>query len=441
VQTPAGTARGALVSATLVLGRQRSCLTWAQYKVPAALQLLHVAVFGPTGSGKSTQLVNLASQNATFAHRPGCLVVDLKDTLADDVALRLPPHRESDVLFFDLADRQFPPAFNPLANVPEESRTLAASELVSAFKRLWGDSWGPRIEHVLRNAALTLLETPDATLLDIIRLLTDEAYRTWASRRVSNFSVQHFWEREFGSIVGTRGSVANVESILNKLSILSYPEIRNVLGQTRRGLDVGRAMQDGKLLLAHVPQGVLGEDASSFIASLLVAHVQLAAQRRVRLPPAQRRPFLLFADECQNYDISSFQKLITEGRSMGVGVIAACQFEEQLSLALRQTIAHNCVLKLVCSAATGTHTVEVIYLQRDPKPAVPLVLQAVPAARRPNPEQVQFMRARSRTVLARPRAEVEADIRARMTQNHAAGGRERQQQKEQSDGRRSRFFE
>jgi DNA helicase HerA-like ATPase len=434
----------------LVLGQQQSCLWWADYRVPAALQLLHVAVFGPTGSGKSTQLINLASQNAGFPHRPGFLVIDLKDTLAHDVALRLPPHRESDVLLFDLADRQFPAAFNPLAHVPEESRTLAASELVGSFKRLWGESWGPRIEHVLRNAALTLLETPDATLLDIIRLLTDERYRTWAAERLSNFSVRHFWEREFPGIVGARGSLANVESLLNKLSLLSYPEIRNVLGQTQRGLDLGRAMDEGKIVLAHVPQGVLGEDAASFIASLLVAHVQLAAQRRVSLPPERRRPFLLFADECQNYDISSFQKLITEGRSMGVGVIAACQFEEQLSRDLRQTIAHNCVLKLVCSAATGAHTVEVVYLQRDPKPTVPTILSARPAARRANPQQVAFMQARSRHLLARPRAEVEAAIRQRMTAQAAHGERSDESDEQEGahdgphdphDGRRSRFYE
>lgn len=427
----------------LVLGQQQSCLWWGDYRVPAMLQLLHVAVFGPTGSGKSTQLINLATQDAALPLRPGLLVVDVKDTLARDVALRLPPHRESDVLFFDLADREFPAAFNPLAHVPEESRTLAASELVAAFKRLWGESWGPRIEHVLRNAALTLLETPDATLLDIIRLLTDERYRVWASGQLSNFSVRHFWEREFPGIVGARGSLANVESLLNKLSLLSYPEVRNVLGQTHRGLDIGRAMDEGRIILAHLPQGVLGEDASSFLAALLVAHVQLAAQRRVRLPPERRRPFLLFADECQNYDISSFQKLITEGRSMGVGVIAACQFEEQLARELRQTIAHNCVLKLVCSAASGAHTVEVVYLQRDPKPAVPTVLQARLATRTPNPQQVAFMRARSRHLLARPRAEVEVDIRRRMTheQPQQRGAASEQHEEDSSDGRRSRFYE
>lgn len=436
-----GSQRASWGNGKLRLGRRQGSWFGGWYDVPPGLQLLHLSVVGPTGSGKSTLVVNLVAQDAALNYRPGLLVIDLKDTLARDVAVRLPPFREDDVLLFDLADREHPPAFNPLAHVPEESRSLAASELVSAFKRLWGDSWGPRIEHVLRNTALTLLETPEATLLDIARLLTDDGYRSWAVGHISNFSVRQFWEREFSSIVGTHGSVANVESILNKLSILAYPEIRNVLGQTSRGLDIGRAMNEGHIVLAHVPQGVLGEDAARFVASLLVAHVQLAAQRRVSVPSERRHPFFLFADECQNYDISSFQKLITEGRSMGVGVIAACQYEEQLSMELRQTIRHNCVLKLVCSAATGRHTVEVVYLQRDPKPQYPLILDALPPAPLTTAEDMPLMRARSRTTLSRPRAAVEHDIRRRMTQAQDRTAQAAPQEDNTADGRRARFFE
>jgi hypothetical protein len=377
-------------------------------------------VFGPTGSGKSTQLLNLAVQNAALPSRPGMLVIDLKDSLVAETAVRLPPHRQYDVLLFDPADRAFPPAFNPLANVPEALRTLAAGELVSVFERVWGaSSWGPRVEHVLRHATLTLLETPQATLLDLRRLLTNPDYRQYALSHTTNFSVRAFWEDEFPSIVGTRGSLANVESLLNKLSLLSYPEIRNVLGQTRRGLDIAAAMQEGRIVLAHLPQGVMGEDASSFIAALLVAHVQLAAQRRVTMPEQARKRFLLFADECQNYDITSFDKLITEGRSMGVGVIAACQFEEQLPISLRQTMQHNCALKLRCRTEGRTHLVDVVHLQQDPKGEFPRILTAKPSKATPNVEQLRFLRERSRRTLGQPRAAVERDIQRRL---HAHAG-------------------
>src|SRR5207245_1549297 len=128
--------------------------------------------------------------------KPGVMVVDIKDDLVLDIAKRVPEDRLNDVVLFDPADAAFPPAFNPFADVPAESRTLAAAELIAAFKRLNADSWGPRLEHVLRAVVLTLLETPDATLLDIARILSDPDYRTWAVSHVTNFSVQDFWERE-----------------------------------------------------------------------------------------------------------------------------------------------------------------------------------------------------------------------------------------------------
>lgn len=414
-----------MTSTSISLGHRTGLFPFA-YQVPALAQLQHVAIFGPTGSGKSTLLTNLAVQNAALPSRPGFLLIDLKDTLAHEVAAALPPHREDDVYLFDLTDTAFPPAFNPLANVREADRTIAASELVSSFRRLWGDmSWGARLEHVLRNVTLTLLETPNATLLDIVRLLTEEQYRNWAVSHVSNFSVRHFWEHEFSSIVGTRGSVANVESILNKLSILAYPEIRNVLGQPETKLSFVQAMQERKIILAHVPQGVLGEDAASFMASLLVSRVQLAAQRRVTLSHGQRFPFFVFADEFQNYDISAFTKLITEGRSMGVGIIAACQFEEQLPTLLRQTIQHNCVMKLLCRYERGRHRIFVVFLQQDPKGQFPIELLALPPRRPQNPRQFAFIQARSRHLLARPRAAVEEEIEQRFHQEYAHAKRSR----------------
>jgi type IV secretory pathway TraG/TraD family ATPase VirD4 len=410
---------------SLTIGR-RPGLFSSLYKVSPHAQLQHLAIFGPTGSGKSTLLTNLAVQNAALSYRPGFLLIDLKDTLALEVASFLPPNRENDVILFDLSDTAYPVAFNPLAGVRPDARTIAAAELVSSFRRLWGDtSWGARLEHVLRNAALTLLETPDATLLDIIRLLTEEQYRTWAVSHVANFSVRHFWDHEFTSIVGTRGSVANVESILNKLSIFSYPEIRNVLGQPETKFSLTDAMQQGKIILAHLPQGVLGEDASAFMASLLVSRVQLAAQRRVTLPHQQRKPFFVLADEFQNYDTSAFVKLITEGRSMAVGVLAACQFEEQLPSTLRQTMQHNCRLKLSCRYAHGAYTIDLVLLQQDPKSENPTLLNALPPPRKSVPQQLQFIQARARKSIAQPRHIVEEDIERRFTYEYTSGPRAR----------------
>lgn len=383
--------------------------------VNRAVRVRHVAVFGPTGSGKSTVLTNLMLQDAAAPGRPGLLCLDIKDDLVTRLAAHLPPARLGDVLLFDLSDTEFPPAFNPLADVPEGQRTLAAGELVASFRRLFAEAWGPRLEYILRNALLTLLETPDATLLDLSRLLTNAEYRSWALNHLTNFTVRDFWEGEYPSIVGKGGSLANVQSILNKLGIFAYPEVRNVLGQTRTGLDIAGAMDQGKLVLVNLPQGVLGEDAAFFLASLLVGRVQVASQRRVSLPPERRRTFYVFADEFQNYQTSAVSKLITEGRSMGVGLVVACQFREQLPQEQRLALEKNCAYGLFCRRAQGQHLVEVLNWQEPDAPDADVLVRALPPPVAGAQGQLAAIRDQSRQLLAQPRAMVEAAIAARMT--------------------------
>jgi len=376
----------------------------------------HVAVFGATGSGKTTALQNLVSQDFAAPGKPGVMVVDIKDDLVLDIARRVPAERLDDVLLFDPADTAFPPSLNPFADVPEEGRSLAASELIAAFERLYAKSWGPRLEHVLRNVVMTLLEVPEATLLDIARLLTDPDYRNWALPHVTNFSVAEFWQREWIAIVGKNGSLSNIESILNKLSIFSYPEIRNVIGQTKRGVDFRRAMDRGQILLFNLPQGKLGEDASRFLASLVVGKAQLAGQSRVDLPHDQRRTFYLFADEFQNYQTGAFDKLITEGRSMGVGVVAACQYKEQLPLELRLTLEKNCAYSLHCWIEEGKHRIVVVKQQEPNAPDAVTFLKAAPPWERGDDAELATIRDQSRLQLGAPRAKVETDIARRMHQ-------------------------
>jgi hypothetical protein len=418
-----GRAEAAAGRGAVALGTRPGSLGVARPHIVArASRVRHLAVFGATGSGKSTVLKNLALQDAAAPGRPGLLVVDVKDDLVADIAAALPPQRLDDVLLFDLADTAYPPAFNPLAGVPAAGRTLAAAELLSALKRLYAETWGPRLEHVLRMTLLTLLETPEATLLDITRLLTDPAYRAWAVAQVGNTAVRHFWEREFAAITGSRGSLANVESILNKLSVFAYPEVSNVLGQSRRGLDLRRAMDEGRIVLAHLPQGVLGEDAAMFLGALLVGKVQLAAQSRVTLPAPQRRPFYLFVDEFQNYATSAFDKLITEGRSMAVGVVAACQFREQLDPGLRLALEKNCAHALHCRLVDGRHRVVVQKLQEPEAVDALTLVRPLPPPHGRGADQLAAIRARSRSALARPRAEVEAELVLRLARGRVEPG-------------------
>jgi hypothetical protein len=388
----------------------------APVAIPRESRVRHVAVFGPTGSGKSTALKNMVLQDAAAAGNPGILCIDIKDDLALSLTEQIPAHRRGDILLFDPSDREHPPAFNPLADVGKD-KTLVTAELLAAIKRLYGDSWGPRLEHVLRHVLLTLVETPDATLLDISRILTDDEYRAYALSHVTNFSVLEFWSQEYGAIVGKGGSLANVAAILNKLSVFSYPEVRNVIGQPSRGLDFERAMAEGQIVMAHLPQGVLGEDISHFFAALLVGKVQLAAQRRVRLAHGARRPFYVFADEFQNYDTSAFTKLITEGRSMGVGMVVACQFREQLPTELRLAVEKNCAYGLFCARTDKRHTIEVVKFQ-EPQAYTTLVTALPPAGNR-NPGQGAEVRLQSRATLCQPRQAVEDAIAQRLRQQRA----------------------
>jgi hypothetical protein len=406
-----GATAAKIASGQVVLGEQPGTFGRKPFTIPRETRVRHLFVDGPTGAGKTTLLQNLVYQDALAPQHPGLLVIDVKDNLVGELAALLPPDRAADVLLFDPADTASPPAFNPLADVPAEGRTLAAAELLTALKRLHEDTWGPRLEHVLRMVLLTLLETPDATMLDIVRLLSDSQYRAWAVQHVSNFSVCQFWTQEFPAIVGVRESLTNVLSIVNKLGVLSYPEVRNVLGQTRRGLDLREAMDSGKIVLAHLPQGVLGEDASHFLAALLVGKLQLAAQSRVNLPSGQRRPFYAFIDEFQNYQTSAMDKLITEGRSMQVGLVAACQFPEQLPRELRLSIERNCAYALHCRLNEGRHLLEAVKLQEPNARDAQVFLAPLPPPAQRNTGQVRTVRARSRARLSRPRQEVELEIR------------------------------
>lgn len=389
------------------------------YLVPFPVLLRHAVIYGATGAGKSTFAINLAYQIAALPARHALALLDLKDSFCADFARVLPESRVDDCLFFDVADTAFPPAFNPLHAVSEAERTLCASELVSCLKRLFDDAWGPRLEYVLLMVLLTLLETPDATLLDITRILTEERYRTWAVAHISNFSVRQFWTSQFEAIVGRNGSTANVQSILNKLGVFSFPQVRNVIGQTSRGLDPRACMDRGTIVLINVPQGIVGESASNFLLALISSKFQLAAQSRVNLPSHARRPTVLVCDEFQNYTTASFDKAITEGRSMGLGIAALCQYPKQLSSALQQALGANCAYQLVCERRErdGRHFVAITPLrERDPATGQPPTFQAdaLPPLPHPDPARLARIRDRSRRLLARPRDAVEAEIHSRM---------------------------
>jgi hypothetical protein len=260
---------------------------------------------------------------------------------------------------FDITERERPLGLNPLAGVAAEQRSLAASELLAVFRRYFADAWGARLEHVLRNVVLALLETEGATMADIPRLLSDRHYLDSVLSQVTNPAVREFFRYEYEDVLHRRGDV--VEPILNKVGPwLVYPELRAIIDQPQSSFDFRRVIDEGRVLFVRIPQGALGEDISNLLGALVVAKLQLAAQSRVNLPQAARRPFYLYVDEFQNFATSAFTKILTEARGFNLSLVCANQYAEQLPRELQQAVQRNAATFVKAVQREGRHSLEVM---------------------------------------------------------------------------------
>ena len=368
----------------------------------------HLVCSGPTGTGKSTLIRNLIAQDL----RSGCglCVIDPKDDLIDGLLPHVPEERLEDVILFDAADTERPLGLNPFAGVPATQRSIATSELIAVFRRYFADAWGARLEHVLRNVVLALLEVPGSTLTDVPRLLMDRSYARWVIQHVSNPAVREFFVVEYEEVLRRRSDA--IEPILNKVGPwLSYPELRNIIGQPRSAFDVRRVMEEGKLLFVRIPQGVFGEDVSNLLGALIVAKVQLAAQTRIDVHPDRRRPFYLYVDEFQNFATSSFTKILTEARAFAVGLVCVNQYPEQLSRDLQLALARNAATFVQTAYRDGRFQLEVMR-QEDAQEKKPKVFVVSP----PGPlgtgdeNRAERVRALSRERYGRPVDDVPARL-------------------------------
>ena len=330
----------------------------------------HAVVRGATGAGKSTTLLNMARQAIQAGY--GLAVISPKADLIEDLLPHIPATRGDDVILLDPTDGVRPVTFNILDSVAPQLRTRTASEVLSIFKRFHADSWGPRLEHVLRMVLLALVEAPGSTLASIPRLLLDDAYRHQVLSHVTNPAVLQFWRLEYATMSsGLRAQVT--QPILNKVSsLLAYPQVYASLSSANSSFQMEAVMDEGKILLCHLPQGLLGEDVSAFLGGLLVSKIQLAAMARAAVAPSRRRLFLVFIDEFQtmaaNGAESTFTKFFTEARAFNVGLICVHQYEGQLSRALLDAVEHNVATSLTCQLENGIHTL----LYRQPQdPARP----------------------------------------------------------------------
>lgn len=300
----------------------------------------HLYIVGKTGMGKSTLLLNLISADLRANH--GCALIDPHGDLAETVLAGVPSHRTNEVVLFDAGDQTNPIAFNPLADCDPAARPLVVSGMLSAFKKLYGDSWGPRLEHIFRNCLLALLETPGASLVSLVQLLGDAHYRQSVIARVADPVVRSFWLNEFAAMPAKLQAEA-IAPVQNKVGhFVSSPLLRHIIGQSRSTIDLRRIMDAGQVLIVNLSKGRMGEDASSLLGSLVITTLQLAAMSRADVPEADRRDFYLYVDEFQNFATESFAGILSEARKYRLALTLANQYLDQMEEATANAVFGNC---------------------------------------------------------------------------------------------------
>ena len=299
----------------------------------------HMYLIGKTGMGKSTVLENMIIEDI-WAGR-GVAVVDPHGDLAEKIIGYIPTNRINEVIYFNPADMEYPIAFNVVEQVAPHLRHLVASGLIGVFKKLWADSWGPRLEYILRNTILAILDYPDSTLLGVTRMLSDKVFRRKVIAKIQDPVVKAFWVNEFAGYADKFASEA-VSPIQNKVGqFLSSSLIRNIVGQVKSSIDMREIMDEGKILIMNLSKGRIGEDNSSLLGSMMITKIQLAAMSRVNIPENQRKDFYLYIDEFQNFTTDSFANILSEARKYRLDLIMANQYIEQLGDVVKAAVFGN----------------------------------------------------------------------------------------------------
>lgn len=299
----------------------------------------HMYVIGKTGMGKTNLLENLVIQDIQKGH--GVAFIDPHGDTAEKLIKAIPANRINDVIYFNPSDQDFPIAFNVMEKVGPEYRHLVASGLVGVFKKIWADSWGPRLEYILRNAIMALLEYPGSTLLGVTRILVDKSYRERVVEKVTDPVVKSFWVDEF-SKWNDRVLQEVISPIQNKVGqFLSSALIRNIVGQTVSSFDVREAMDSRKILIMNLSKGRIGEDNSALLGAMMITKIQLAAMGRVDMPEDERSDFYLYVDEFQNFATESFANILSEARKYHLNLILANQYVTQIDEKVRDAIFGN----------------------------------------------------------------------------------------------------
>ena len=300
----------------------------------------HVYIIGQTGAGKSGLLELFALSD--IYHSQGYAIIDPHGDFAVNNMRFIPANRLQDVVYFNPADTAYPLGFNPLEVTNPAQKTNISSEVIGVLKRMFGDSWGPRLEYILRYTILALLDRPSTTMLDITRMLTDKKFRKETLSYCTDTVVLQFWAVEFASW-NDKFVAEAIAPVLNKVgAFTANPIIRNIIGQPKSTFNIREIMDEGKILVVNLSKGLIGEDNASILGSFLVTKIQLAAMSRSDIADIRdRRPFYLYVDEFQNFATDSFATILSEARKYGLNLTVANQYISQMSETVRDAVFGN----------------------------------------------------------------------------------------------------
>jgi type IV secretory pathway TraG/TraD family ATPase VirD4 len=299
----------------------------------------HVYVIGKTGTGKSTLLETMALQDLERGN--GFALIDPHGDLVARIAALVPASHRDKVIYLNATDPTQPYGYNPLRHVSEDRIALAASGMMDVFKKMWPDAWGVRMEHILRNVLMALLEQPNATLHDVLRIFSNNAFRKEIAKSLKNETVRNFLLNEFERFsFGYRSD--GTAPIQNKVgAFLADPLLNRILTAPEHDLHIRRIMDEGQVLLVNLAKGHIGEDSSSLLGGLLVTTIGLAAFSRADTPPADRRDFFVYIDEFQSFTTLALANMLSELRKYRVGFTVAHQYLHQLEPDVRHAVLGN----------------------------------------------------------------------------------------------------
>jgi hypothetical protein len=323
----------------------------SSYSLPASLLTRHCYVIGKTGTGKTTLLQNAVC--SLIRQGRGVGVIDPHGDFAAELLNVVPPDRIDEVIYLDPSDPTYSPAINLVSSTARtDDRPLIASALVAAFRHIWSESWGPRMEYILYNALRVLLDSQNTSLVALPRLLSDSDYRRSLVKQCQDPFVRHFWEQEF-DCWDERFRREAIAPIQNKLGqFTTMPPLRHVLGQVPLRIDFRGILDSGKILIVNLSKGRLGDDASRLLGALITAFISSVAMGRANLPAAQRRDFVLFIDEAQNFLSDALASILSESRKYGLGLVLSHQFLDQLPPRLQSAVLGNAGTT-ICFALCG----------------------------------------------------------------------------------------